>query len=780
MGYLEGSESATVQSISVALFHKNAEGGTLTLMDSRGAGVVHSLRSRGIERYFDVSFVANLALREKQVQQNVRPVIAVHKWFARRPGTLFRALLLSEFVGGSLRENFFRSHNLRGLRIADPFMGGGTPLLEANRLGCDVVGSDINPMAYWIVRQEIQQLDLRTYREIASDLGMRLEKMVGRLYRTECLKCKTTQALVKYFIWVKTNRCSSCAREFDLFPGYLLADDNRHTENVLICATCGNLNEVVNRRFPGDCRVCGTKLRLDGPARRNRCSCPHCGQINSYPAVASGPPRHRMVAIEYHCPICKPNHRGRFFKKPDESDLAKFAEAAEMWRQMQPIYVPDDEIPGGDESDRLHRWGYRRYREMFNDRQLLGLELLSRAVAECSDERVKDALATNLSDLLRYQNMLCRYDTSALKSLDIFSVHGFPVGLLQCESNVLGISGGDGANVGSGGWSNIVEKFSRAKRYCDRPFEVVYQGDRKEVVWTDGEWIGDRSHDLHNRESREVDLKCSSSTIIDLPRASLDAVLTDPPYFANVQYAELMDFCYVWLRRLVGQKDAAFAMPSTRHEAELTGNATMERGLDHFTEGLSQVFRRMAVALKPGAPFVFTFHHNRLHAYYSLAVALLDAGLVCTVSIPCPGEMAASIHINGTCSSVVDTVFVCRTTGSTPRRLLVATPGEIAEIVAEDMEQLRAGGLKPTQGDVRCVIFGHLIRLVVWNLRHVWNQEIPCADKVKRVADAVQRLGGLSDIENHLPEDLTSVSVRRAVIRESVVPYGDERDEVSF
>ena len=43
-----------------------------------------------IERNFDISFVADLALREKQIQQNYRPVIAIHKWFARRPGTLFR------------------------------------------------------------------------------------------------------------------------------------------------------------------------------------------------------------------------------------------------------------------------------------------------------------------------------------------------------------------------------------------------------------------------------------------------------------------------------------------------------------------------------------------------------------------------------------------------------------------------------------------------------------------------------------------------------------------
>ena len=50
-----------------------------------------------IERRFDVSLIAAMALREKQIQQNYRPIIGVHKWFARRPGTLFRGLILSEF-----------------------------------------------------------------------------------------------------------------------------------------------------------------------------------------------------------------------------------------------------------------------------------------------------------------------------------------------------------------------------------------------------------------------------------------------------------------------------------------------------------------------------------------------------------------------------------------------------------------------------------------------------------------------------------------------------------
>src|SRR5262252_3150842 len=106
-----------------------------------------------IERAFDVPFVADLALREKQIQQNYRPIIAVHKWFARRPGTLFRALTLAEFGSAPLADLYFASNEFSGRSVADPFMGGGTPLIEANRLGCDVTGYDINPMAAWIVNE---------------------------------------------------------------------------------------------------------------------------------------------------------------------------------------------------------------------------------------------------------------------------------------------------------------------------------------------------------------------------------------------------------------------------------------------------------------------------------------------------------------------------------------------------------------------------------------------------------------------------------------------------
>jgi adenine-specific DNA methylase len=735
-----------------------------------------------IEKNFDISFIADLALHEKQIQQIYRPIIALHKWFARRPGTLFRGLLLSEFLDRPLREAFYQGNSLRGIKVADAFMGGGTPLIEANRLGCDITGFDINPMAYWIVKQEIEHLDLDEYLQAANSLREQLAKEIGQFYRTRCVLCGSEDAHVKYFLWVKTILCRNCDRAVDLFPGYLLASDTRHPKNVFVCHVCGQLTETGDRKTPGQCQHCGVELSLEGPAKNGQCNCRDCGTTSKFPDKSLGAPIHRLFALEYNCPTCRGHHAGRFFKAPELQDLDRARQAEERWASMRARYVPDDEIPSGDETNRLHRWGYSHYREMFNSRQLLGLELSARLISQTTNGRVLNALATNLSDLLRYQNMLCRYDTMALKSLDIFSVHGFPVGLIQCESNFLGITQpGKDMCVGSGGWANIIEKFRKAKAYCDNPFEIRHRRGIKETVWTKGEWIGDNPNGRHGAEKRCVALHCTDAAQAGLPPHSLDAVLTDPPYFGNIQYAELMDFCYVWLRRLIHTEPDAFASLSTRNPRELTGNEDMGRGLDHFAQGLSSAFRKMAVALKPGAPLAFTYHHNNLEAYYPVAVAILDAGLTCSASLPCPAEMGASIHISGTGSSIIDTVFVCRSTGTVPRKWVVDSMDGIAELVNNDLAKLRHGNVKPTTGDIRCIAYGHLIRLAVWNLRRSWDKDADIGKRLSVVSSWILGFGGSVEVERYLarPRD-SRLDARSSAVREDSEEYGDSCAEVSF
>ena len=377
--------------------------------------------------------------------------------------------------------------------------------------------------------------------------------------------------------------------------------------------------------------------------------------------------------------------------------------------------------------------------------------------------------------------MLCRYDTMALKSLDVFSVHGFPVGLIQCESNLLGIIGRRGEPVGSGGWLNIVEKFAKAKRYCAQPFEIRHEGSRKVEVPIKGEWIGSLRNGQFPPEQREIKLLCGDSSSAKFAGASLDAVFTDPPYFGNVQYAELMDFCYVWLRKLLGHSMPEFQNPSTRHQNELTGNVNMGRGLDHFTEGISRTIRHAVMKLKPGSPLAFTYHHNQLEAYIPMAVAILDAGLVCSASLPCPAEMGASIHINGTGSSVVDTVLVCRSTGRFPRRWLARDAAGVAEIVRRDIESLAQAGLTATQGDIRCVCFGHLTRLAIWYLRGTWDSKRPAPDRRNVISQWFIKFGGLTAVLAALEGAFSNARREQNWIPESVLRENEGReDEVSF
>ena len=694
------------------------------------------------ENKFDVPFVSRLAIAEKQIQQAYRPYIQLHKWFARRPGTLFRGLLLSEFVDHSpLQRLFFHPQDLPGTTVFDPFMGGGTPLLEASRMGMNVVGCDINPMAYWIVRQALEPLDLDLLRKRAEEVLKAVGEKVDPYYETICKDCGQP-APVKYFIWVKTHNCAECGEEIELFPGYVMAGNARHPNYVLFCPQCRDLFELTGKPERGEqlqCTRCEQSFENEPVARRNRYTCPDCGHEGRYPTelAKNGPPSHSLLCMEYHCPRCKPTHDGRFFKAASDREFSLFAEASRAFEDgAARHWVPDDEIPEGDETTRLHRWGYQRYRELFNPRQLLSITTLCEEISRVPEDTVRHALATVLSDCLRYQNMLARYDTYALKCQDIFAVHGYPVRLMQCENNVLGVDG-----AGSGGFRQVLDKYCAAKEYNEHPFEKKIEGKTKRRIAMSPERI---EASLLDRMPQETDervawLHCGSSESVPLSPNSVDAVVTDPPYYNNVQYAELMDFCYIWLRQLLNGDVPEFQDASTRDESELTGNKNAGRGIAHFTEGLSAVYQRAAEALKPEGLFAFTYHHNDVDAYVPLVVALCDAGLSVTATIPCPAEMSASLHISGTGSSVVDTIICARRLKGPEKRVPASeeAPDTLAEELADQAQALANGDVEVTEGDLRCMALGILTGWSINALVGGWNKE---ANRDNRIKQARTRL----------------------------------------
>ena len=92
--------------------------------------------------------------------------------------------------------------------------------------------------------------------------------------------------------------------------------------------------------------------------------------------------------------------------------------------------------------------------------------------------------------------------------------------------------------------------------------------------------------------------------------------------------------------------------------------------------------------------------------------------------------MGGSIHIHGTTSSIIDTVFVCRASGATPAKWLFDSTERLVEIVSNDLAQLSAAGRRATHGDTRCIVFGHLTRIAVWQLRLDWDRSVSTAEKL--------------------------------------------------
>ncbi len=155
----------------------------------------------------------------------------------------------------------------------------------------------------------------------------------------------------------------------------------------------------------------------------------------------------------------------------------------------------------------------------------------------------------------------------------------------------------------------------------------------------------------------------------------------------------------------------------------------------------------MARALKPGAPLVSTYHHNRLDAYCAVGVAILDARLVCSASLPCPSEMGGSIHIHGTNSSIIDTVFVCHRSGEMSKHSVFDSRERLLKIVNQALACVAAGGRMASFGDTRCIILGHLTRIAVWELRSDWNSSRSAKRKIAALHGRIMRYQPVAKVQ---------------------------------
>ncbi|MHC5726727.1 MAG: DNA adenine methylase, partial [Nostoc sp.] len=126
-----------------------------------------------------LSIIAEVESWRKEVH---RPIYYVHKWWARRLGTVLRAIIMGTFSSQycSIVDDFYKPLNLKGSRIFDPFMGSGVTVGEAVKLGATAIGRDINPVAYFLVKNALCQKDKgriqSTFDEIKQDIYSQMQK----------------------------------------------------------------------------------------------------------------------------------------------------------------------------------------------------------------------------------------------------------------------------------------------------------------------------------------------------------------------------------------------------------------------------------------------------------------------------------------------------------------------------------------------------------------------------------------------------------------------------
>ena len=171
-----------------------------------------------------------------------------------------------------------------------------------------------------------------------------------------------------------------------------------------------------------------------------------------------------------------------------------------------------------------------------------------------------------------------------------------------------------------------------------------------------------------------------------------------------------------------------FAAATSRSTDEVTGNTTNGHGIDTFAERLSGVYVAATLALKPGAPFVFTYHHNDRLSYAALVVGALDAGLVPITTLACPRRCVGPIHINASKSSRVDSVFVLR---KPPVQEAGDRNVPFTERLREHVQHLIDAGLRVSIGDQRCIRYGLVAEEAMRALAPTWDSGEPIESRME-------------------------------------------------
>lgn len=654
-----------------------------------------------------LSTIAELESWRKEIS---RPIYHIHKWWAQRLGSVFRAILIAApaETGADVLDLFYRPMQAGGVTVFDPFMGSGTTIGEALKLGDRAIGRDINPVAHFIGLNAFgphgRQKVLRTYSEIERDVAPAIQ----RLYRAKLPNGDIANAL--YYFWVKVVSCPICDSPVDLFSSYIFAQHaypSSHPQAEALCPHCGTINIVNQNTRQATCSGCEGRFDLRaGPAHRATATCPKCHssfRIAETVRRRDDPPAHRLYAKLVLLP-----DGSKQYLAADSFDAAVYEVASALLKQQQNPY-PIVAIHPGYNTNQVLNYRYHYWHQMFNDRQLLGLSLLANRIRAIPDESLRQLFTCLFSGTLEFNNMFASYKgegTGAVRHM--FSHHILKPERTPLEANVWGTP------KSSGAFSTLFKsRILRALDYRDNPFEL-------RVISKSGKPTGHKVSNISRpigsaiaqtylefESGQTAYLSCGDSAHTDIPTGTVDAVVTDPPFFDNVHYSQLADFFYVWQRHILDE--ARQPADSTTRSAREVQQSDPAR----FTRLLSDVWLECHRVLRPDGLLVFTYHHSRAEGWHAVLAALMNTGFAVTAAHPIKAEMSVAVPKHQAAEPIdLDVILVCR-----KRQPQHQPPGVrpdmltgTAKDAADQIQRLNNTARLLSRNDVRVVLMGQLLR----------------------------------------------------------------------
>jgi adenine-specific DNA methylase len=383
----------------------------------------------------------------------------------------------------------------------------------------------------------------------------------------------------------------------------------------------------------------------------------------------------------------------------------------------------------------------------------LCLSILLEAI-DCEENQVlKEMLLIAFSNTLEANNVFTRFISrrttpGGTAPAGIFARHDYQPKATYCEQNVWGVVSGN--NTFSNRRQMVLEALEHAHDLWDNKWNP-------ETNWVKRVPSGERFD-----RSDSATLLCQDSRLVDDLKA--DVIVTDPPYAGNVNYAELSDFFYVWLRLVLAKTYISFTPEITPKANEIIENPARGKTAKDFEEGLTAVFSQCNSLLKDDGTLAFTFHHAEGNTWESLVRAVCNAGFEIDSVYPIQSEREASLHLlDKEAALSYDLVHVCKKRSKesvVEARSWAGIRHETRRRGREEIRAIEAGryGKDPlTPGDVNIVLIGKCLELYSRHYGAVIGHDGELLELHEALKEIRSMVDELASREHPLPSELEDI-----------------------